>query len=400
MAKRRVMKEFSISEISAVDRPAQKGAKMTIMKRDASGVVEAVDYSKSDLFGDIVQKCYDYVSSYDVSPRTFTEIAAENEKRRRYWEAQEEIWPFIDALSSSLRSIVGAASLSASAKEQMIRTDVESFFEAVKDKLPEIEEELTKFFADPECFGVPTAGHNPGDHVSKTEKETDMTDNEKAVAELEKKLADVTGQLAKANLMNSLSDAERSYVKRLSGDEADRFIKMGTVERSALMKAAESNDEVVKVDGQSIRKSEVGEIAFGIIKKGQEDLVVSKKAAEIAAFTKRAEEELPNLPGEAVAKGEVLRAIETLDENVKKTLTAMLVGGNAAVGNNLDEVGKVDSTGKPLKGEHTTKAEAKLDVKAKEMAKAEKITYSQAYAKVMQTEPELYQEYLSERSAA
>ena len=43
--KRRIMREFSIEELSAVDKPAQAHARMTIMKRDSSED-EKMDFQK------------------------------------------------------------------------------------------------------------------------------------------------------------------------------------------------------------------------------------------------------------------------------------------------------------------------------------------------------------------
>jgi hypothetical protein len=38
---KRIMRAFKISEVSAVDKPAQEGARMVIMKRDSAGDISS-----------------------------------------------------------------------------------------------------------------------------------------------------------------------------------------------------------------------------------------------------------------------------------------------------------------------------------------------------------------------
>ena len=66
----------------------------------------------------------------------------------------------------------------------------------------------------------------------------------------------------------------------------------------------------------------------------------SEDARKLAEFTKTAEEDYPNTPGEAVVKGRILKAIsENLSEEDAKELTQMLASGEEGVSKSLITLG-------------------------------------------------------------
>lgn len=246
MAKqRRIMKEFRISEISAVDSPAQKPARAAIMKRDED-------------------------ASHDDEQNT-----------------------------------------------------------------------------DPGDAGVIEAVRDTGGDPVRTE-ESPMTDNTEKVAELEAQIA-------------TLKADNEALTKRAEKAEAD--LKAAEIEK---------NDATVVIDGETIRKSEVGEGAFKLFQKQQDKI-------ELAEFAKRAETEIPYLPGEAAAKAEALRAVAKMAEGPRAAIEQMLKAGSEAIGKKTAPLGK--------DGEKPSfeKADDELDALAKAYAAEHKVSPARAMDEVLKT---------------
>lgn len=271
---KRIMREFRIDEISSVDRPAQKGAKMTIMKREA----ENLDINKEDNMTNKVEKT-------------------------------------VEELSADLANV------------------------------------------------------------------TKSRDETKAALEKAEKLA-------------GMSDAEKTYLEKMCADDKAKkeFMDMSSDERKAKMTAAKKNDETVVISGQTISKSEVGEGAFAIMKAQAEAIASTEariakaeKAAAFAQFTKRAADELGNLPGTDVEKAEILEAVAALDDKIAKRLDAILKAANDAQKEAFEKKGVNKSVSEDS-------AEGKLEKRAKEIAKDEKISFEKAYVKALDENPALYAE--------
>jgi hypothetical protein len=98
---------LKLDELSGVDRPAQSDALAVIMKRH-DGADQA-----AEIYSDIAK----YVCA-DDGAHTFVEVLAEN-------KFSEQIWPFTDALSQSIRSIVGDRGLSNADREAKITKELE-----------------------------------------------------------------------------------------------------------------------------------------------------------------------------------------------------------------------------------------------------------------------------------
>lgn len=437
---RRVMKEFRLDEISAVDRPAQAGARMTIMKRDYSQeqrdkmaesgkalpdgsfpianiadlknaihafgragdkakakahiIARAKALDASDQLPEnwTASKAAEIAKAYversaDAGAQDFKTLLAQNEQRERYWEAHEEIYPMLEALGDSVRSIVADMRLSASAKEAMIRAGLDDFIVAVKDKLPEVEEELAKLFTG-----------SGGEPVTVGKKETpDMADNENQVAELTKRIDDLTAQLADSQIVAKMSDAEKAYMDKMSDEDKKKFMAMDGKGRTALMDASKRADPTVEVNGATIAKSAVGEAAFEALTKQAEEIRNAKDEAEMAKFTKRASEELGNMPGTDEEHAHVLKAVAGLDEKAAATLSTLFKAANDAMGEGFRETGQGGEG--PQASATVTKAEQQLDAKAKEIEKRDSVPYHSAYAKAMTENPALYKNYQDEISA-
>jgi len=343
---KKIFTDFSLLEISAVDNPAQEGARVLIMKRADS----------------IAENILKYIDPADGA-MSFQEVFEDTERRDEYWNAVEEVWPILDALNDSVRSVIADMDLTIDAKRSMLSASVDDFLSAVVEKIPDAEQVLRKFLFDP--------------HDAAKGKKPDPDEDEDP--DMPEKLEDLKKDLAAA--------VDRA-------DKAEAALK--AFEQAAI----EKNEETVTVNGQEIKKSAVGDVAFAALKAQSDDLAKAKAEARSAEYTKRAEDDFANLPGEPVAKGKCLQAIDKMIEADRVALSAMLAAGNAAIGKAMKAIGKSgDGTGGTDEG-HTTKAEKKVEALAAEIVKRDGGDHISAVAKAWEDNPELYNEYLAEKEAA
>jgi hypothetical protein len=349
MAKR-VMRAFKIDEISGVDRPAQQGARVAIMKRNAvpAPATEA-----------IAKGIYDAVSSSSGNPpgaRSFADLIAATEECQRQSAVSQELWPYFDALTDSIRSIVADQTMDEPGKINAIRQSIDQFTTAVTAAVPDAEDEIEKLFTDPAASGVFYAGlTGPTDNTG----EPDMSD-------LEKKVGDLTSQVA-------------DLTKRAEKAEADLAKANASV--ADLTKAADitKNDEVLKVGETEVRKSAVGEANFAFMKAQQAEITKARDETEMERLTKRASDELGQLPGEPIAKAKALKAVNGMPAEEKATIETMLKAGQAAIAKGFTKFGV--GHGAPDAGD----PEGKLEAMAKAKAEKENVPYATAYDKVLKS---------------
>jgi hypothetical protein len=437
---KRIMREFQMNEISAVDRPAQKGARAVIMKRDIGkadaptkteggkafpgsdyayvpdktkpsgwklrltsepggapdpGIVGAaaaalgpgyrgqkVDIPASDRPKVIARVRAAWAKANpDKKPADMPEgirkvtdplidLIAKNlpgdtdgdafdfatamgglEVGEQTSAMMDELCEMWSALMSSVSSIRCDDEMSPDQKLAAIKGSITQYVTMLRDKAPD---GLIDDMSDA------LAGDPAGDQtVSK--KETPMSDELKKVADLEKQIADLT--------------------KRATDAEA---------KAADLVKAAEiaKSDETFTAEGTTIRKSEVGEGTFKLLKSQHERL-------ELGDFEKRAAAEVPNLPGEAITKAKALRAVAKMDKDTADALTAMLKAGNEAMKKAFTPIGS-DA------GRSFSKAEDELTSLAKAHAEKHNVSFAKAYDAVLKTDEgrRLYSETLKPQVAA
>lgn len=353
MAKR-IMREFTMSEISAVTVPAQKGARMAIMKR-ADPKNEEV--AKLDKLAALLVK-----AMTDDKAESFNEAFLER-------KIDEQIWPMTSALSESVQSILRDTALDQAAKLAMIQQTAQEFVSAVQQWLPASMPSLVKALT----AGDPGPTPDKGDIL--------MPDNVKEIDTLKGQVGDLTKKLEEA-VAKAMTAPHVEYIAAMPVEKRAAFLEMTGTDRDAYIKAnpiQKGEDEVLKVGDATIRKSEVGAGVFSVMKaqQAQNDALVEK--SEIAEFTKRAETELATLPGEPVAKGKALRALSKIGKEERETIEAMLKAGDAAMKSAFNTVGK-DGAGagsEPVE---------KLDALAKTYAAEHKVDFNTAYSKVLDTD--------------
>lgn len=219
-----------------------------------------------------------------------------------------------------------------------------------------------------------------------TEEETTMTETKKAA---EPTVEDLQAQLARATTLAELSDAEKTHLATLKGDEAKAFLAKSAEDRKAevekVAKAAQDDDPVAytTTDGIDIRKS-AGEAFIAIAKSNdalRKDNVELRDAREQDALEKRAETELKHLPGDVKTRAAMLKAIDGIDDKAQRE----------AAMNALKAQNEAMATAFTTAGHGGTPAPGSADDELDKLAKAHqeknpKLTYEAAYAEVTKTE--------------
>jgi hypothetical protein len=196
-------------------------------------------------------------------------------------------------------------------------------------------------------------------------------------------------QIAKANFLAGLNDAEKVHYETLDDDAREQFEKMDAETRAkAVKKAAEAAaaaDETFEMDGHVVRKSDVGAGVFAILKSQQERIdkaEATAKAERAERVKKELEEEaeklFPHLPGTPEEKGIMLKSIRSLPEAQQKTQIDMLKASDAAMAKSFKESGQDGTTDADSPTE-------KLNKMARDRSAEKGISFEKAYTQVLET---------------
>lgn len=355
MTKKRIMRAFKISEVSAVTVPAQEGALKAIIKvRD-----DGPDYE--GLFKAYVESA----ANENMGPKSFSDLIAAQDQKEKRWEIDEELWPVFDALRASITSIACADGMDTAGKISQMQTSIEQFAAAIRDRFPAMEADVEKLLNRDDPFGAIVKAVRGTGGAEVGTKEIPMTDVKKT-AELESQVADLTKKLEEAN----------ASIEKMKADDIAK------------------NDETIEVAGVAIKKSAIGAEAFALLKKQGEDVAKAKEAAEMASFEKVAKDEYGNLPGEDLAKAKVLRAVSKMDDAEKTELEKMLKAANAAMKKHFTPAGQDG-------GGDFAKAEDELEAMAKTYASEHKVSIEKARVDVLDTPRgrELYNQTIAPKAA-
>lgn len=154
--------------------------------------------------------------------------------------------------------------------------------------------------------------------------------------------------LALAKAKADMSDEEKEAFEDMKDEEdKKKFLALVPEDRKKFVADLKKGDETITVDGLTIRKSQVGDAQFAVIKSQQAriaaseaEIVKQREAAETAEISKRVDEVMKNLPGETDAKVAALKAVSKLPESVQKTLNTMLEAGDKAIKAAFSTIGK------------------------------------------------------------
>ena len=232
-------------------------------------------------------------------------------------------------------------------------------------------------------------------------KEATMAKTAEQIAEEAKKAAEnlekMQASIDSLTAIAALSGVHKGHYDGLDEAGREAFVKMNAEDRDAAIKAAEvekaSADPVVykSSDGTEYRQSHDSALVTMAKERDQDrkDIAALKAAADDSGLEKRANEMLPNLPGDLNTRKALLKSAEAIADTVQRDAAIAALKAHNDSFKGLDKMagssdGEADPDAPVSKG-----AEAELDTLAKERATKDGITFSQAYVKVSDENPEL-----------
>lgn len=351
--KRRKMVDFEIDELSGVDHPAQKGAKICLAKRD--GAQEPV-FKRKRLLTEEDGHTHMIDDAEDGGYTSYERAEGEEYGHSHPWVRNDD------------GTI--AIGLAMGHKHKAITK---------RDETLDNDPPPAPIMAKNGGGTAPTPTHS---------QETPMTTPAPADAR-DTQIATLQADLRKRDQVIALSPAHRAVYDGLPADERDGFLAKSSTERETVAKAREEANPVVytsEVDGAVYRKADDSRLVE-MAKRHDADrkeIAKAREEAEAATFEKRAAVELGNLPKTAKAKAALLRAVEKgvkvpddLLPEVKEILKAAnsrLIKAATEIGNNgAEEAPADDSIGED--GGTVAKAGAQADYQKGlvAFAKAQKI---------------------------
>lgn len=316
---------LKLSELSAVDNPAQPTALAVCFKRDDDERAEAIALIVK--YGAGLMAPVDD----DEGAETFADILREN-------EFDEKIWPYTNALAQSIRSIVGDSSLMGGDMDAAIKESVNGFLAAMTSLSPGTGTQLAKLLS----------------------KRNEIMP--KTVEQLETEVATLKSELTAAQ-----GEAATAKAKMTAAEEA--ALAAATEAKTAKDALTAATEEVIKVGEIELKKSEVGEASFAVSKALMDE-------RDMARFEKRADDEYRHVVGKASEKALVLKAVAAMPEEARKAFDAILLSAEKMAAGAFSTLG---STGG--RTEVGKAAEASFETKVGEIQKRDGIGRSAAMTK-------------------
>jgi len=351
---------LNLNEVSLVDAPANKGSRVALFKRDTQPTQTER----------LIKVCK---GLFDNPQADFRQALSNEMQEERFHEIMDDIMPLVDALQESV--MVSAANMEGEDREAKIRENVEQFLASVRDELGGSGSgESTPGMGNESGGGsdnppIKSAGSSGSTNQPSNQEGTMSDETEKRLGDLEKQVEQFTTQAEAHGLTVTKAD-----------------------DGSVTLTKAE-DETVTDPDGNIVRKSEVGESQFSLIKSMANRLSDVEKQRQREQLAKRAEDELPNVGGEPMQKADVLAAVEACDESTREALKGHLSTLNKLMGEQFKDKGH-------NAGNSGTESLTKLDTLAKERAEKTGETKEAAYAEVLKTDQgaELYNQHLAERA--
>lgn len=214
------------------------------------------------------------------------------------------------------------------------------------------------------------------------------------------KVDDLTARLVESELRGSMTDVHKAHYDKLQGDAKVAFGKADLAQRDTIVAKVKAADETLTVEGTTIRKSDVGEATFAILKSQQARIDAEAATAKTERETRmqkeletEAETLFPNMAGTPQEKAALLKSVRALPETEQAAQLKMLKSADAAMAKQFTEIGQGGGSG------DENSADGKLQKMAKERAEKDKTTIAKAYSLVLET-PEgakLYEETLAKK---
>lgn len=234
--------------------------------------------------------------------------------------------------------------------------------------------------------------------LEKAEEALDKAAEEAEAKEAE--LAKAKDELAVEKAKGKMTDAERKCYDGMSDEKLKKqFLEMTPEQRVSKIADIAKNDEVVTIEGEQIRKSEVGVTQFAVLKKTAERLAsVEKQATDerekriTAELTKRASDEFPHLAGTTEEKVSVLKAIAGLDKTVVEAVEKIFKAAEATSKLAFEKLGH--NAGGKEEPRTIEKAEQNFNKRVEDIRKANpKLSRTEALTKARTDFPDDFKAY-------
>ena len=370
--KKRRMTKFVIDELSAVDFPAQEGARALLLKRR------------------------DGVEKFDEDRAIVLLTSAEDGHTHAVW-----VWPGMRGGETSFGQIPdsevshdhpwildGTGQLTIGENNGHTHTvDPQQVFEVFLNKDHDTQKRATlvssaRLWDDYAIKVIDPETTDPEDSMPEPTKE--QLDAVKALVD---RVDKAEAEAKRATQLSELTDAQKVHLKGLDEAGQTEYLGKSAEEREAVITKAAGDDPVVYTDGNGdeFRKSDDPRL----VKMAKERDADRKRTAKNEALfeqdrlEKRAGEELPNLPGDVKVRAAVIKAVDAIeDEDLRKAAHESVQAGDKAIKAAFNQLG---AGGEVVE----TDAEKELDRLAKALVSKENIDYYDAYAKVSESNPEL-----------
>ncbi|MDO8614627.1 MAG: hypothetical protein Q7T33_02685 [Dehalococcoidia bacterium] len=367
--RKRIMRDFVLNELSAVDNPAQKHAVAVLMKRDKAEK-RAPDSHEDDAVP------ADKAARVQESLRQFLGAVA------------EESAVIAETIAKSLSAVPALAEL---LPEDYGKGD-DTMNDAEKKQMADLQKSVDDLT---EKLAAATA-KEPAKKAVELQEQLDAAKVQ--ITEFTEKLAKSDAAKVEAEAVAKMSDAEKEHMAELSGADKMKFMQATPDERKKMMaKVADANPVVYKSEstGEEYRKNDDPRLAK-LAKLADEDREVAKterEKRESAELAKRADEEpykhfsveKAKDDKEGPTKTDVLRAISKMDEAPRAVLEKWLGIGGKAISAAFEKIGH--------SREGAQKSAADFSKRVNEIMVRDKISKKDALEKAPKEFPEEFKAY-------
>ncbi len=370
--RRRRMTKFTLEEISAVDSPAQVGAKAVLMKRRGEPGYDPKNPDKS--------KRGRAEEGETIEKRAILTTAADGHSHLMV----------IDPEDGTGAKPAGFTSFEDGHQHPWILLDDGTYEIGMSN------------------------GHMHGVGALSTGQETAMNllNQQRGVRKMAEptELEKMQKRVDRAEKVAELTDAQKGFFGKLAEKDADAFLAKSAEDRqtevdASIAKANEADPVVAKLeDGTEIRKSS-DPLLIKLAKDAEnsrKEIAKLRSTNSDATMRKRAEEELSHLPGTVDERANVLKAIESLPEDQREPALKAISAGNTAMKSAFRSVGNggSDAGGNGAESQGFAKAEDELDTLTKARVADKGGNYFDHYDDIVNENPGIAKRALGGQAAA
>jgi len=237
-------------------------------------------------------------------------------------------------------------------------------------------------------------------------EDSEMPDsNEKVTLEgLQTQIADLTKAKDRAEAVAALSADQRGHFDTLKGEDQEGFLNKSTDERDEIVKSAGDADPVVykSASGDLFRQSDDVRLVKAVqaADEAQKSANTEREAREGLELAKRADEILGNLPGDSNVRGQLLKAVESIeDEDIRKGALECLGAANGGIFERANGTPEQHGLAKGAGFQPSTGAEQELEKMVQKYAETNSVPEYKAWDEVLKSAEgsALYQKSTTER---